>query len=456
MMSEINIEPSFNKIEALAAKEGVEVELLLERTEKFSTSFQKGVPEKFDSSQSHCAGFRVIAGGFEGYAYSENLSDDSLVEAFREALKNAKFTAKGADDSRRVELFAVKSGGAEDARLFNDSLKDIDVPQKLDRARTLEKTALETDARISTVPYNGYTEAESEFQILNSKGVRRKQRQTSVFGYAYCLAKSGEETRMAGEGHFTRVAKDFDPIEVARTAALKAVRKLGSESPETGMYPVVIDAEVAAEFFGLIAGYFSAKSVFEKKSIFGGELGNKIASPAIKIYDDPFIANGTGTRSFDSEGVPSQKTEIIKDGELRSYLTNSVYAKRMGLPMTANASRGARSELDIDVSNLVIEPGKRSREDLLASQKRVIYITDFTGYHAGFQAGSGDFSFQSEGELWENGKFVKPLSGFVTSGNIKQLLKDVLEVSSRVPAPTGSVLAPDILVRELSIAGSKN
>ncbi|MES2855850.1 MAG: DNA gyrase modulator, partial [Bdellovibrionota bacterium] len=152
MMPEINIEPAFNKIEALAKKEGVEVELLLERTEKFSTSFQKGVPDKFDSSQSHCAGFRVIAGGFEGYAYSENLAEESLSEAFFEALKNAKFTAKGADDFRRVELFSVKEGGAEDKRLFNDSLSEIDVPEKLDRARTLEKVALETDARISTVP----------------------------------------------------------------------------------------------------------------------------------------------------------------------------------------------------------------------------------------------------------------------------------------------------------------
>ncbi len=453
MMQELNIEPSFKKIEDLAKKEGVEVELLLERTEKFSTSFQKGVPEKFDSSQSHCAGFRVIAGGFEGYSYSENLSDDSLTEAFQEALKNAKFTAQAADPSRKVELIGDQGGAKEDPRLFNDSLKEIDVPQKLERARVLEQTALQTDPRIATVPYNGYTEAESEFQILNSKGVRRRQRQTSVFGYAYCLAKDGEESRMAGEGHFTRVAKNFDPAGIARTAALKAVRKLGATPPETGMYPVVIDAEVAAEFFGLISGYFSAKAVFQKKSLFAGDNGQAVASPAITIVDDPFLDGGTGTRSFDSEGVPSQRTEIISSGTLKSFLTNSVYAKRMGLPLTANASRGARSELDIDVSNFVIAPGKRSLEELLAQQKRVIYITDFTGYHAGFQAGSGDFSFQSEGELYEDGKFVRPLCNFVTSGNIKQVLKDVVEVSSRVLPPTGSVLAPDILVRELSIAG---
>jgi PmbA protein len=453
MMQELNIEPSFSKIEELAKKEGVEVELLLERVEKFSTSFQKGSPEKFDSSQSHCAGFRVIAGGFEGYAYSENLSDESLAEAYREALKNAKFTAQGADEKRKVELIPNQSSVKEDPKLFNDSLKEIDVPLKLDRARILEKAALDADPRISSVPYNGYTEAESEFQILNSRGVRRRQRSTSVFGYAYCLAKDGEETRMAGEGYFTREAGRFEPKEIAEIAAKKAVKKLGATPPETGKYPVVIDAEVAAEFFGLMTDYFSAKSVYQKTSLFADDIGKSVASSAIKIVDDPFLTGGTGSRTFDSEGVPSQRTEIIAGGKLKSFLTNSVYAKRMGLPVTANASRSARSELDIDVSNLVIEPGKRDLKDLLAAEKRVIYITDFTGYHSGFQAGSGDFSFQSEGELWENGAFVRPLCNFVTSGNIKQVLMDIVEVSSRVPRVTGSILSPDLLVRELSIAG---
>jgi PmbA protein len=146
-------------------------------------------------------------------------------------------------------------------------------------------------------------------------------------------------------------------------------------------------------------------------------------------------------------------TKLIDHGRLSNFLTNSVLAKRLNLPHTASAMRSAKSQLDVGPSNLVVATGEQSLQQLLAKYPKVIYITDFTGYHAGYNDGSGDFSLQSEGELWENGKRVKPLANFVTSGNIMQLLKDVEAVSSRRLHPTSSVIAPDLLVPSLSIAG---
>jgi PmbA protein len=101
----------------------------------------------------------------------------------------------------------------------------------------------------------------------------------------------------------------------------------------------------------------------------------------------------------------------------------------------------------------LIVPGTKTLEQLLAAYPKVIYITDFSGYHAGYQHGSGDFSLQSEGELWENGVRVRPLCNFVTSGNIRQLLHDITEVGSRVLPKTGQVVSPDLLIKNLSIAG---
>lgn len=452
-MKELDINPAFEKIERQAKADGVQVELLVERGERFSASFQKGKPEKFDSSQSHCAGFRVIADGYEGYSYSENLADDALMEAYREALTNARFTARAEDPSRRVELASGLGAVSENRELFNDSLDSLDVPEKLERARTLEDVAVKYDSRVSSVPYNGYSESQSELQILTSAGVRRRQRYTSVSGYSYVLAKQGEEGRMAGYGAFSRVSRDFDPAMLARKAAERAVAKLGAVPPQTGHYPVVIDAEVAESFLGLFTEYFSAKAVFLKESLFKDDLGRPVASPAITFVDDPFLADGAATRAFDSEGSPSQKTVLIENGVLKSFLTNSVYSKRMNLPLTSSASRSARSQLEIGISNLVVKPGTKSLEELLSAYPKVIYITAFHGYHAGFQESSGDFSLQSEGELWENGKRVGPLCNFVTAGNVRQLLKDVEAVSSRRLKPTGAVVCPDLLIKSLSIAG---
>ena len=453
MIAPQDFEGPFKKLETAAHKDGAEVELLIERAETFSASFQKGKAEKFDASASHCAGLRVIANGFEGYAFSENLAEDALLEAYGEALKNAKFTARAGESSKRVELVSYTSAVPENENLRNESLATLDIAGKLERAKTLEEAALAVDPRISSVPYNGYSETESEFQIFNSCGVRRRQRKTSVSGYAFCLAKNGEENRMAGESSFTRRSELFDPKHVARTAAEKAVAKLGSEPPETGLYPVVIDAEVASEFLALMLDSFSAKSVEEKTSLFGDSLGQMIASPKMTFVDDPFLADGPAARAFDSEGAPCQVTPLITNGRLTNFLTNSVLSKRLKLPHTKSASRSAKSQLGIGISNLIVSPGDQSLLQLLAKFPRVIYITDFAGYHAGYQSGSGDFSLQSEGELWENGKRVKPLCNFVTSGNIKKLLLDVADLSSRRLNPTGSVIAPDLLIPSLSIAG---
>lgn len=448
----VNFETPFEKIQAQAKKDGAEVEMLVERGESFSTSFQKGNPEKFDSSASHCAGLRVILNGFEGYSYSENLSDEALLSAYQEALKNAKFTGQAGDSKKKSALLDNSSDVKENLALVNDSLDSLDVPQKLERGKALEAIALKMDPRITACPYNGYSETQSEVQILNSRGVRRKQRKTSVVGYVYCLAKQGDESKMSGEGFFTRQSSKFDPKHVAEIAAKKTLSKLGAEQPETGMYPVVIDAETAAEFVGLFLDSFSAKSVEEKTSLFGQELGKTIASETLTMIDDPFF-DGMGTRAFDSEGAPVQKTPLLENGKLANFLTNSVLAKRMNLPHTASAARSARSQLDVGISNLVIKKGNETLEQLLAKYPKVIYITDFTGYHAGYQSGSGDFSLQSEGELWENGKRVKALSNFVTSGNVKQVLKSIEGLSNREMPPMSSVIAPDLLISSLSIAG---
>ncbi len=454
-MQEIDFNPAFEKIERVAKADGAEVEMIVERGEKFAASYQNGKPEKFDSSQSHCAGFRVISEGYEGYSYSENLSEDALLDAYKQALTNAKFTAKAEDPSRRVELASTADLGevAENRELFNDSLATLDVDKKLERAKALEAIALKVDGRVSGVPYNGYTEAEGEVQILTSRGIRRRQRSTYVVGHSYVLAKQGEEARMAGESAFSRDSAQFDVEHIAKTAAEKAVAKLGAAPPDTGHYPVVIDAEVAAELIGLMTDYFSAKSVFLKESLFKDDLGKSIASPIVSFIDDPFVKDGAGTRAFDSEGAVSRVTPLIDGGVLKNFLTNSVYAKRMKLPMTGSAARSARSELGIGVSNLIAKQGSESLEKLLAKYPKMIYITDFSGYHAGFQESSGDFSLQSEGELWENGKRVRPLCNFVTAGNIRQLLKDVEALSSRRLKPTGSIICPDLLIKSLSIAG---
>lgn len=455
------IERIFDKIAARAKQDGVEAELLVEAGERLSLSVNEGKLEKFDSSESRVAGLRVILNGVEGYCWTESLEMEDLESAYAEAIENAKFASRGrTPEQMKAEAVELYSGGTapvEDKSLFNESLSEVSIDEKIARAVSLEKQTKNADSRIASVPYNSYGEASGDFLVFNTRGVRARQRRTSVSGYTYCLAKQGEESRMAGDSFFTRDAKGVaDQVlsDVAKHAVEKALLKLGACSPETGRYPILIDRDVVAEVFGLVAGYFSAKAVSEKTSIFGHDLGKAIASPLLTLTDDPSIPEGVGNRAFDAEGATTLKTSLIEKGVLKSFMTNSVYARRMKLPHTANASRSAKGELEIGPSNLVIQPGKMSFEELAKVHPKFIYVTDFTGYHAGFREGSGEFSFQSEGELWENGKRVKALCNFVVAGSIREMFEGIEQVGARVTKKTSSVVAPDLLISSLSVAGS--
>jgi PmbA protein len=460
----LSIEEAFERLAQKAKTDGAEIELLVEKSDSTSISFQKGKLDSFESATEHCAGLRIIFRGNVGYSYSENLAWPALEASYGDAYDNARFSARGKGQehaSSEARLYSDSSDVPEDSSMYRFSASDIEIEKKLEYARVLESATLEVDSRIVSVPNSEYSENFGEILIYNSEGIHRRQRRASVSGYVYCLARDAAENRTGMKSFFSRSSHhrpDDRPIdvianEIAREAAASALRKLGSDVPETGRYPVLIEADVAKSFLSLVIANFSARHVFEKTSFFANQIGKAIASPLLQITDDPFLSDGLASRPFDGEGAGSRKTELIKNGILQSYLTNSDFARRMGLPHTASASRGARSQLDISPSNLVVSQSDKSRAELQKVFPRVIVLTSLTGFHAGYQEGSGDFSLQSEGELWENGEFVRPLANFVTSGNIRDALKRIVGLGNRYPRRTSSVLAPDLLIEELSVAG---
>lgn len=456
-------ESVFAKIERAAKAAGVETELYIENSDKLSISFQMRKIHQFESSQSLCAGIRVLdSKGVAGYAYTENLADEALIEAFQMAQQNARFIASGGKVKVPARLIAnnsANSGGSsgsaqtELAGLYNESRAAVSMDEKIERARVLEAMALDHDRRIQVVPGSRYAEYETEVEILSTSGVRRAQRAIAISGASSAIAAEGDERVQSSERAFTRDAKRFQPQLIAERSALKAIEKLGASQPETGLYPVVFESEALTQLMLAFSDYISARSISEKNSIFADDLGRRILSPLLSMRDDPFYEGGLASRGFDGEGAVCQVTPIVDKGVLTNFLTDSSYAAHMRLPPTASAVRSARSTLDIGISNLVIEPGTAKLPQLLGSSPKVILVTEVMGFHAGFKSGTGDFSLQAEGELWENGLKSRPIRNFVVSGNLRTLLSDVEGISNRVLAPKSNIIAPDLLIRELSIAG---
>jgi PmbA protein len=444
------IKSTFEKINTQAKKDGAKVELLVSGGENLSIGFQKNKMESFESTQTQMAGFRVILGSKQGYAYTENLSEGSMLRTYGEALLNARDVETFGD----LEIPLVKPQKIQGIHGLLSS-EEVTMDKKIQVARELEARCLEADGRVESVPYSGFDEAISFKRILNSEGLDQEFKQSYFSGYAYPLAREGEFSKMDGEGFVVRRFSDIDAVQVAKRGVEKAVSRLGAQKLKTGNYAVVIANDQFPVILQMLHGYFSAKEVYEGKSLLKEKLQTKIGSAKLTLIDDPFEARGTGIRPFDDEGAVSKKTTLIENGILKNFITNMEYASKMKLPHTAHARRSASSSQEISISNLVMEKGHQSVDHLLSIHPKTIYLTHFAGgLHAGFKAATGDFSMPAEGFLYENGKNLGPIDQFVMSGNVFELLNSIEELGQEYNRPGTSFICPDVLVQSLSFAGS--
>jgi len=444
------LKESFNKIANAARGEGAKVELLLSRGENLNLGYSQRKLEKFQSTQTQMAGLRVILGASQGYAYTENLSEEALLRTYKEALSNAKTL----QSSEKHDIPLAKPQSIKDmSSLYKP--ENIAMDKKMEVAKLLEEVCLNQDPRIQSVPYSSFTEGMSVKRILNSEGLDQEFKQSYYSGYAYSLAKEGENSKLDGDTFFTRAFKEIDPTKVAKESVRKAVGRLQAQKLKTGNYAVVIDREQFSNVMMMFTNYLSAQEVYENKSLFKGKLGQKLASEKFQVVDDPFAENGTSTRPFDAEGAPSQKTVIFEKGVLKNFLTNLEYAQKMNLPHTAHAARSPASAMSISATNLVVEKGSKNLQELLAKYDKVVHLTEFAGgLHSGFKESTGDFSMPAEGYLYENGKMATAIDQFVMSGNILDLLLDIDELGNEHSKPGSSLICPDVLVKSVSFAGA--
>lgn len=453
------LDPILQKVTVKAKADGAEAEVLATAREGLNITSDKKRLGKFSSNLSLVAGVRVIKNGAEGYCSTEDLSEEAVLAAYQEALSNAEFNAKNGVADPDLKMISKQTGYKQINRP-DVAIDPSQIESKIQKAIDLETACFERDPRVTAVAYNGYGESRAEIRVFNTNGVDQSFRDYSVSAYAYPLAKQGEESRMASEVFVSRDPSLFNPKELAEVATDKVLAKLGSIQPETGRYPVLLDREPAEALLDLFLGYLSGKSVHEKLSFYDGQLNQPVASKVFTLIDDPFLDEGVASRPFDSEGTPSQPLTLVEGGILKSFMLNSIYARKLKMPNTGHASRSPMGTLDIGPSNSVVQAGVESREKLLSRHPKTIVVTEIMGLHAGFQEGSSDFSFQAEGELWENGKRIAPLSDFVLSGNLRDMMLKIEAVASFPKEGAGtidsSVVTPELLISELSIAGKTN
>ena len=401
---------------------------------------------------SQGVGLRILSGGRWGSSYTSGLDVADIDKMIAMAEANVENTTS--DEYNRLPM-APETGRyyAGGLHLYDPKLKSVSLDEKIKLASSMEKLALDYDKRIKSIFQADYSDGEFSVAIISSSGIEQSSASTVCSLSLAALAEGEGQTQTGGEFLLRRFYNELKVEEVAKVAGWRAIRMLGAKPVKTQKAAIIFDPLVACEFLGLIAGGLCADSVQRGKSLFKNKVHRKIASPLINIQDDGTLPGGSGTSVFDDEGIPTQKTVLVKDGTLQGYLYDTYTAAKDKVASTGNASRGSfKGTPGVGVSNFFIEKGKTRRDNLLKETGDGFYVMEVMGMHMADPI-SGDFSVGAAGLWIQNGEFAQPVQGVTIAGNIIALLNSIDGVGDDLKF-YGNVGSPTIRISDIMISGT--
>jgi PmbA protein len=440
-------------VEAATGAGASDAEAWAEGSREREVRVHDGEVESLTEASSRGIGVRAWIGERAGYAYGTDLTQAGLAELAETAVGAARVAdpdPNSAPPEPAGEPASIK--GLRDEGVAAARTSDV-----IELAKRIEKTALDRDKRISGVEEVVYVDEDGQVALASSRGHEGSFAASVTYAFLQAMsADDGEVQTGLGFG-VGRSPRALEPEEIGAEAADEATSMLGASKPRSRSCPVVFSDRVAASFAGLVGGSLSADEVQRGRSPFAGRLGDELASPALALVDDGVDPGGLASAPFDGEGTPRGRTPLLSDGRLLAYLHDSYTARRGGASSTGNAARSSyRSPPSVRPSNLIIEPGERSLQELLAEAADGVYITEVAGLHSGVNPVTGRYSVGASGRLIRGGELSDPVREFTIAGELLETLAAVQAVGSEarwVPFG-GSVRSAPVLVGELAIGGS--
>jgi PmbA protein len=415
----------------------------------FSAQVRLGQVDTVKHAREQHLGLRVFVGRSVAAVSTSDLSRESVTRLVDEAVSLARITTPD-------EL-----GGLPDASELCRTvpLLDLDDPDghdlspedKIELARRSEAAALETDPRITNSEGGDFADRRAHYAYATSHGFAGGYA-TSSFSLSVSLVASanGEMQRDSWYHVTRRRARLETPEDIGRTAARRALRRLGARRVKTTQVPVIFDPDTAASLVRHIAGAVSGPALYRGASFLLGKLGERIATSAVTIVDDGTIVGALGSRPFDGEGLPIRKTVVVEDGVLRSYLLDTYSGKKLGLPSTHHAARDG-SGVSVGTTNLYLAAGQSAPRDLIKSVDSGLYVTELIGF--GVNSVTGDYSRGAVGLWIENGELAYPVEEITVAGNLMDMFHAVEGVGNDLVFRDRTA-APTILIGRMVVAGA--
>lgn len=251
--------------------------------------------------------------------------------------------------------------------------------------------------------------------------------------------------------HSVRHLEDLESAaDIGRRAGERAVSRLNPTRPKPGKYPVIFDPRVSSSLLGHFAGAITGSSIARKTSFLLDRLGSAVFAPGITIIDDPLRLRGLRSRPFDAEGVVVSPKALVAGGILNQWVADSASARQLGIEPTGHASRGVGGAPGASPSNLYMEPGIRTRDELLASVAEAVLVIELIGQ--GVNGVTGDYSRGATGFMVRGGEVAEPVAEITIAGNLIDMF-GTMECASDLEIRRG-IDAPSILVPEMVVAAA--
>jgi len=404
-------------------------------------------------ARERALGLRAFVRGARGLSTAlvstSDLSHAAIRALATDAVALARATAQDPDAGLPSDGFARDWPELE---LLDPRDREVPLERQLAEAREAEAAARAVDPRIVNSEGTSVSSSFDAVAFACSTGF-----EGSYEGAHHSLVASpvaAENGAMQTDYWLTaaRRRSELDaPAHVGRKAAERALAQLGARRVPTQEAPVIFEAPAARAVLGNLVACLSGGAIYRKTSFLAGKVGERIGSDAVTVIDDGRRRGGLGSRPFDAEGQATRRTVAVEKGRLASYLLDVYAARKLGLRSTGNASRGATSAPGVSPTNLWLEPGRDSLEQLIASTERGLLVTGLFGQ--GFNPVTGDFSRGARGFWIERGERAFPVEEITVAGNLADLLRGVDRVADDL-LWLGSLASPSFRVAQLTVAGA--
>jgi PmbA protein len=444
----------FNSFKKMLLKKGLEAgfeecEIYYSQGESLSIGVYEEEVEKYNLEKSFGLSFRGKINGRIGYSYTEIMD----FEALNMLIKNAKESALNIE-SNDVQFIYEGDKHYKKVNNYYEELENIDASKMIELVLDIEKETKAYCKKITNISGCKISYNYSSYGIYNTKGLELTNKNNLLMAYVVPVVEDNGE-KQDGVGYV--IAKSLDeviPKLIAKQGVEEGLAKLNGKSIPSGKYKAIMYNEAMVSLLDTFSDIFSADSAQKGLSLLKDKEGEIVANDIVTIIDDPLLDYGLSSTPFDDEGVATFKKELVSNGKLTTLLHNLKTAHKAKVKTTGNGFKASyASQVGVEPSNLYIEKGESSIDELMKIVSEGIMITDLAGLHSGANPITGDFSLAAKGFYIKNGVKTFPIEQITVAGNYFDLLKDIEVIGNDLKFPMSNVGSPSLIVKEISVAG---